>query len=1059
MRARRTTALVVVWLLCALAAGAPWGLGVGGAAQAAEVRNPDGVAVIIGNRDYAGGVGEVAYAHRDAEAFRRYVVDVLGFDPRYVRVLNDASLGDMRSELGTPGHPGRLHSLVGRRRLLSDGAAVSDVVVFYSGHGMPSLNLEQAGAYLLPVDADPHDPERNGYSVDMLYEMVGALPARSVSVFLDACFTGVGGDGVQIVRGSPAAVTRLPEEVSENTIAFTAAKAQQIAYWDDEAGHGMFTHHVLDALYGGGDGDGDGAVTAKEVERYLQEHLWHAVLEKNGREQDAVLLDGTGTGATVLAAAPADGAFPARPRLDGPVPVAGGAATRDGDDDADPARIVLPDGYSVADWALLAELRLERGEHTALLVEANRHIRAHGALAPLVDIREQAVAGLVAAIRLATEAEAREALTRLARIAASAGERPELLRLEARAHRLVGDYSSEAEALARWLQAAPQSHPERRDVLLALSQARRMIAESEQFSELLGRPFSADEVEESVGWTDLHYAALLDLPAVVTVLIEGGMAADVRLKEGGTPFGGTLKRTLDALGHGEKFEEWHSDGEMPLMIAALANARQAAEALVAGGSDVNAKNNNGNTPLHWAARGNARETAEFLVARGAGIQAKNGIGESSLHLAAQNDARDTAALLLDLGADIMATDKYGNTPLHDAARWNARETAEWLVSQGADIMATDNDGNTPLHDAAQGNARETAEWLVSRGADIKATDNDGDTPLHDAARGNARETAEWLVSRGADIMATDNAGSTPLHWAAWSNARETAEWLVSRGADLKATSDNGSTPLHWAAQNNARETAEWLVSRGADLKATSDNGSTPLHWAAQNNARETAEWLVSRGADLKATNDNGDTPLHDAAWGNARETAEWLVSRGADIMATDNAGSTPLHNAARGNARETAEFLVSRGADIMATDKYGNTPLHDAAQGNARETAEWLVSQGADIMATDKYGNTPLHDAAWGNARETAEWLVSRGADLKAKNNVGNTPLHWAAQSNARETAEWLVSRGADINAKSNGGETPLDYAIRTGIGDEESRAATQALLRRLGGKTAEELK
>ena len=155
----------------------------GGKSLASEFRNPDGVAVIIGNRDYSRGfrdVGEVTYAHGDAEAFRRYVIDVLGFDPRYVRVLKDAALGDMRSELGTPGHPGRLHSLVERRHLLNDRAVVSDVVVFYSGHGMQSLNLEKPGSNLLPVDADPHDPERNDYSVEALYDVVGALPARSV---------------------------------------------------------------------------------------------------------------------------------------------------------------------------------------------------------------------------------------------------------------------------------------------------------------------------------------------------------------------------------------------------------------------------------------------------------------------------------------------------------------------------------------------------------------------------------------------------------------------------------------------------------------------------------------------------------------------------------------------------------------------------------------------------------------------------------------------------------------------------------------------------------------
>ena len=172
--------------------------------------------------------------------------------------------------------------------------------------------------------------------------MLKKLPARSVTVFLDACFTGVGGDGRKIVQASPAGATRRPEKVGPNTVVFTAAEADQIATWDDTAGHGMFTHHVLDALYGDGDRDGDGAVTTREVERHLQEHLWHAVFKKTGDGQNAVLIDGTGTGARVLAAAPVDGAFPARPDLDAPDPdpVVGGPGdddSTDGDDPSSPA--------------------------------------------------------------------------------------------------------------------------------------------------------------------------------------------------------------------------------------------------------------------------------------------------------------------------------------------------------------------------------------------------------------------------------------------------------------------------------------------------------------------------------------------------------------------------------------------------------------------------------------------------------------------------------------------------------------------------------------------------
>ena len=41
-------------------------------------------------------------------------------------------------------------------------------------------------------------------------------------------------------------------------VVLTAASGTEVASWDDEARHGMFTHHLLDALYGQGDADGDG---------------------------------------------------------------------------------------------------------------------------------------------------------------------------------------------------------------------------------------------------------------------------------------------------------------------------------------------------------------------------------------------------------------------------------------------------------------------------------------------------------------------------------------------------------------------------------------------------------------------------------------------------------------------------------------------------------------------------------------------------------------------------------------------------------------------------------
>ena len=260
----------------------------------------------------------------------------------------------------------------------------------------------------------------------------------------------------------------------------------------------------------------------------------------------------------------------------------------------------------------------------------------------------------------------------------------------------------------RWLKAALRDRSERPAVLSSHKRVRDEHSEIERFSELLGRPLSAHAVEESAGWTDLHYAALLDMPVVVGALIEAGMAADVRLKTGSPPFGDALKRTLATLGHGEEFRNRTADGETPLMIAAKTNAREAAGALVAFGADIRGTDEFGDTPLHEAALGNARETAEWLVAQ---------------------------------GTDIEAMDNFGNTPLHEATQENARETAEWLVAQGADIAAMNEIGDTPLHNAASNNAREVAEFLVAHGADIHGTNYFDETPLHEAARRNAREVA------------------------------------------------------------------------------------------------------------------------------------------------------------------------------------------------------------------------------------------------------------------------------------------------------------------------------
>jgi len=288
-------------ILCiALTVLAGWGMFSGPVAAAS---NPDGVAVIIGNRAYQGRIPAVDYALRDAEAIQHYVVEVLGFSPDNVITLTDATQAQMTSVFGNRDNAqGRLWQYL-------DPAGGSDVFVFYSGHGVPGQKDKRG--YLLPVDADPDFAEINGYPLDLLYKNLGQLKARSTTVLIDACFSGDSAKGMLIKSASPVFVQAREAEIGPGMTVLTAASGDQLASWDEGAGLGLFTNHFLNAVYGAADGNGDGRVTAAEVKAYLDDTMTRAARRGYRREQTASVRGETGR---ILSAYP-KGRAPERPRL------------------------------------------------------------------------------------------------------------------------------------------------------------------------------------------------------------------------------------------------------------------------------------------------------------------------------------------------------------------------------------------------------------------------------------------------------------------------------------------------------------------------------------------------------------------------------------------------------------------------------------------------------------------------------------------------------------------------------------------------------------------------
>lgn len=272
----------------------------------AQAANPDGVAVIVGNRGYQGRVPQVDYALRDADAFHDYVIKGLGFRPENVIDLRDAGQAQLFSVFGNASDfRGKLWSLVRPGR--------SDVVVYYSGHGVPGQRDRRG--YLLPVDADAETPEINGYALDTLYANLAKLRARQVTVFIDACFSGDSQAGTLIRAASPVHLRAKPATVPPSLVVLTAAQSDQLASWDTKAGQGLFTRYLLTALGGAADrrpwGDGDGQVSLAETRAYLDDEMSYAARRLYRREQRASV---SGPADTVLAAVPATPTVVAPPK-------------------------------------------------------------------------------------------------------------------------------------------------------------------------------------------------------------------------------------------------------------------------------------------------------------------------------------------------------------------------------------------------------------------------------------------------------------------------------------------------------------------------------------------------------------------------------------------------------------------------------------------------------------------------------------------------------------------------------------------------------------------------
>ena len=188
--------------------------------------------IAIGNENY-NLVPKVAFANNDMNIFAQYCQKTLGIPMQNIRKYKDATFGSMLSALNDI------------KEIANAYNGDMNVIFYYAGHGIP--NEKDQTAYLLPTDADGKSTEVC-FPLARLYKELGELNAKSVIVFMDACFSGAQRGNGMLASARGVAIKAKEQKPMGKLIVLTASSGEETAYPYNEKAHGLFTYFLLKKL-------------------------------------------------------------------------------------------------------------------------------------------------------------------------------------------------------------------------------------------------------------------------------------------------------------------------------------------------------------------------------------------------------------------------------------------------------------------------------------------------------------------------------------------------------------------------------------------------------------------------------------------------------------------------------------------------------------------------------------------------------------------------------------------------------------------------------------------
>lgn len=192
-------------------------------------------ALVIGNEDYTsrqtGLTSEqnVDFAENDAKIFASYCEQTIGIPKKQIKLLINATAAEI----------GRGLSWINTLSKIEDGNA--ELFFYYSGHGLPD-EVTRA-AYIIPVDVSGSTLD---YAIKLsdVYKELTDNPAKKITVFMDACFSG-GGRNKGLVSVKGVKVKPKEDILTNNIIIFSSSTGEESSGVYSAKYHGYFTYFLL----------------------------------------------------------------------------------------------------------------------------------------------------------------------------------------------------------------------------------------------------------------------------------------------------------------------------------------------------------------------------------------------------------------------------------------------------------------------------------------------------------------------------------------------------------------------------------------------------------------------------------------------------------------------------------------------------------------------------------------------------------------------------------------------------------------------------------------------